>query len=261
MNTQPIGMFDSGIGGTSIWSEIVRLLPNEHTIYLADSKYAPYGERSSDDIVSLSIKNTEKLIQMGCKMIVVACNTATTNAIRILREQYAIPFVGIEPAIKTAALATKTKKVGVLATKGTLSSKLFSDTSGRYANDVELIEVIGKGLVPLIEQDKIDDAAMRTLLQTYLTPMLEQDIDYLVLGCSHYPYLIPLLRSLIPAHIKIVDSGEAVAKQTEKLLRLHGINGNVDAPNYQFFTNSNTETLCKILDRHQYPYNAQYMSF
>ena len=129
MNNQPIGLFDSGIGGTSIWKEVIKLLPNENTIYLADSKNAPYGERTSEEIIALSIKNTEYLISKGCKLIIVACNTATTNAIDYLRKNYKIPFIGIEPAIKPAALLSKTGAIGILATKGTLTSKLFEKTT------------------------------------------------------------------------------------------------------------------------------------
>ena len=128
-HTFPIGIFDSGVGGTSIWKEINALLPSENTIYLSDSKNAPYGEKSRQAIIDLSIKNTEFLLNKNCKLIVVACNTATTNAIKILREKYDIPFIGIEPAIKPAALKTKTKTIGILATKGTLNSDLFEKTS------------------------------------------------------------------------------------------------------------------------------------
>src|SRR5690554_5052278 len=134
---QPIGIFDSGVGGTSIWREINKLMPFESTIYLADSRNAPYGQKSKNEILELSIKNTEKLIEMGAKLIVVACNTATTNAISELRKNYEIPIVGIEPAIKPAAILTKTKKIGILATKGTLNSKLFSMTSDLYAQNIE----------------------------------------------------------------------------------------------------------------------------
>ena len=154
MDNHPIGIFDSGVGGTSIWKEINALLPNEDTVYLADSMNAPYGEKSKDEIIQLCIKNTEFLLQKGCKLIVVACNTATTNAIDYLRQQYKVPFIGIEPAIKPAALQSKSKKVGVLATKGTLSSLLFHSTSENHANGIRIIEQVGKGLVPLIERDK-----------------------------------------------------------------------------------------------------------
>ncbi len=218
MNDQAIGIFDSGIGGTSIWREIATALPKEHTIYLADSKNAPYGNRSKEEIISLSIKNTKKLLEFNCKTIVVACNTATTNAIKILRAQFDVPFIGIEPAIKPAALNTKTKKVGVLATRGTLSSALFSETSDLYTQGIEVIEVIGSGLVELIEQGKIHSLEMLELLTSYIQPLVEKDIDYLVLGCSHYPYLIPILKKILPDNVVIIDSGEAVARQTKAIV-------------------------------------------
>ena len=151
----PIGIFDSGVGGTSIWKEVTKMLPHESTIYLADSANAPYGEKSKEEIVRLSIKNTEYLLKRNCKIIVVACNTATTNAIDYLRSHYNVPFIGIEPAIKPAALQTKTKKVGVLATKGTLSSSLFHNTSKLFADGITVLEQEGKGLVELIEAGKI----------------------------------------------------------------------------------------------------------
>jgi len=185
MQPQAIGIFDSGVGGISIWREITQLLPAENSIFLADSLNAPYGKKSKAEIIALSIKNTEKLISMNCKIIVVACNTATTNAIQTLRSTYDIPFIGIEPAIKPAALRTKTKKVGVLATQGTLTSELFAKTSDLHAHHIELIEVVGSGLVELIEQGKIKTPEMINLLKSYLQPMLEKNIDYLVLGCSH----------------------------------------------------------------------------
>jgi len=219
----PIGVFDSGVGGTSIWKEIVTILPYESTIYLADSENAPYGNKSEEQIKQLCIKNTEKLIALGAKIIVVACNTATTNAIDYLRATYPIPFIGIEPAIKPAALQSINKSIGILATKGTLNSRLFHSTSEKYAQDIKVVEIIGEGLVPLIEKGDLQNPRLHALLQKYITPMLNAQIDYLVLGCSHYPYLIPLLKDILPAHIKIIDSGEAVAKQTKSILALRKI--------------------------------------
>src|SRR3972149_6859901 len=209
MNNEPIGIFDSGIGGTSIWKEVVKLLPNENTIYLADSKNAPYGEKSSEEIIALSVKNTEFLLSKGCKLIIVACNTATTNAIDYLRKNYAIPFIGIEPAIKPAALLSKTGAIGILATKGTLSSKLFEKTTKEYTKNITTIEQDGEGLVPLIEEGKLNSPKINTLLSTYLKPMLQFNIDHLVLGCTHYPYLIPQIKKIIGENISIIDSGEA----------------------------------------------------
>lgn len=246
-NKLPIGIFDSGVGGTSIWKEIHKLLPNENTIYLADSKHAPYGQKSKDEIIDLSIKNTEKLLTLGAKLIVVACNTATTNAIQELRAAYKVPFVGIEPAIKPAALQTKTKRIGILATKGTLSSELFSKTSELYTQNIQTIEVVGEGLVPLIENNAIDSEEMHQLLTKYLDPMRKANVDHLVLGCSHYPYLIPKLKTLLPENVVIIDSGEAVAKQTKALLEKEKLLNRSHASFYQFYSNLKTETLEHLL--------------
>ena len=249
-NNNPIGLFDSGIGGTSIWKAIHDLLPNESTIYLADSKNAPYGQKSKEEIIALSCKNTEILLAQNCKLIVVACNTATTNAIKELRAKYDVPFIGIEPAIKPAALNSKTQTIGILATKGTLNSALFSETLLKY-QEVKIVEQIGHGLVQLIENGDIDSPEMSELLQTYLEPMIQANIDYLVLGCSHYPYLIPQIKKILPDSIQIIDSGEAVARQTEFILKAnHGFNLATN-PNHRFITNSDSKVLRDVLN---YPY-------
>lgn len=243
----PIGLFDSGIGGTSIWKEVHTLLPNENTIYLADSKNAPYGLKSKDEIIQLSCKNTELLLEENCKIIVVACNTATTNAIKELRAKYDVPFIGIEPAIKPAAIQSQTQTIGILATKGTLNSSLFHENVAKHP-DVKIIEQIGHGLVQLIENGDLDSLEMKELLESYLLPMVEKNIDYLVLGCSHYPYLIPQIKKIIPSSIKIIDSGEAVAKQTKKILKeLQLINPSIGKSTQVFYTNSNPEVLKKIV--------------
>ena len=248
-NNNPIGLFDSGIGGTSIWSEIHHLLPNECTIYLADSKNAPYGQKSKEEIIALSIKNTEHLLNENCKAIVVACNTATTNAIKELRAKYDVPFIGIEPALKPAVNNSKTQVIGILATKGTLNSELFNRAVELY-QDTQIIEQIGFGLVKLIEDGAMHSPEMTRLLQSYLEPMIEANIDYLVLGCSHYPYLIPQIKKILPAHIKIIDSGEAVAKQTQHILSAKaGFNTSVERFT-RFYTNSNPEVLSEILNHH-----------
>lgn len=246
-STDPIGLFDSGIGGTSIWKEVRALLPNENTIYLADSKNAPYGLKSKEEIIFLSEKNTEILLELNCKLIVVACNTATTNAIKELRAKYKVPFIGIEPAIKPAALQSKTQTIGILATKGTLNSALFHENVAKHP-EVKIVEQIGHGLVQLIENDAIASEEMTELLKSYLLPMVEKNIDYLVLGCSHYPYLIPQIKKIIPAKIKIIDSGEAVAKQTKKILEeCDLLNVSNSTPTSLFYTNSSKDVLQKIL--------------
>lgn len=245
-NNKPIGIFDSGIGGTSIWAAIHQLLPNEKTIYLADSKNAPYGQKSKAEIVALSIKNTELLLKMDCKLIVVACNTATTNAIQELRAKYAIPFIGIEPAIKPAATNSKTQTIGILATQGTLNSELFNKTTEKFQH-TKIIEQVGHGLVQLIESGNIDSPQMMQLLHSYLDPMIEANIDYLVLGCSHYPYLIPQIKKILPADIQIIDSGEAVAKQTQNVLKEKVGFSSIEKSKPVFYTNSNPKVLSEIL--------------
>jgi glutamate racemase len=243
----PIGIFDSGVGGTSIWKEIHHLLPLEHTIYLADSANAPYGEKASEEIVRLSVKNTEKLLEMGAKIIVVACNTATTNAIRHLRSTYNVPFIGIEPAIKPAALHSKTKCIGILATKGTLSSDLFARTSDLYSRDNKIVEVVGKGLVEQIEKGQKDSPFLKSTLAQLLEPMLNAGIDHLVLGCSHYPYLIPSLKEILPPHVQIIDSGMAVAKQTKVVLQSLNLLTEEQQQLPNFFTNGDPEVLKNII--------------
>ncbi|MEO9570825.1 MAG: glutamate racemase [Polaribacter sp.] len=246
----PIGIFDSGVGGTSIWKEIHQLLPFENIIYLSDSKNAPYGNKNKDAIIDLSIKNTEFLLEQNCKIIVVACNTATTNAIKVLREKYNIPFIGIEPAIKPAALQTKTNTIGILATKGTLNSELFEKTSNSINKNIERVEIIGKGLVELIENGKLYSNEMTTLLSSYILPLIEKKVDSLVLGCTHYPYLIPQIRKIIGNKIKIIDSGEAVAKQTKNILVKHQII-NIEKRNsvHHFYINKSKKTLEMLVSK------------
>lgn len=259
---QPIGIFDSGLGGLSIWKEIITLLPNENTIYLADSSNAPYGQKSTDEILKLSIKNTELLLKKGCKIIVVACNTATTNAIAHLRAHYEVPFIGIEPAIKPAALKTRSNAIGILATKGTLTSSLFHSTSQKFTEGITLIEQIGEGLVPLIEEGKINSSEMEALLRKYLNPMLNQNIDHLVLGCSHYPFLIPTIQKIIGEKITIIDSGEAVARQTKAVLTENRLlNTRVSKVVHQIYTNDKLDVLHTFLEPIEVPYKAEFLNF
>lgn len=262
MNNNPIGIFDSGVGGTSIWKEIQKLLPHEDTIYLADSKNAPYGEKSAAQILQLSIKNTEFLLAKGCKIIVIACNTATTNAIDELRKNYQVPFIGIEPAIKPAALQSCAKAVGILATKGTLSSRLFHSTAEIHAKGIKIIEREGIGLVPLIEQGKIASEEIRNLLRTYLKPMLDEGIDYLVLGCTHYPYLVPVLKELLPVNVQIIDSGEAVARRTKAILEKSDLKGpSAKLGRHRFYTNVESDVLKGFLMGNTASYSVKQLDF
>ncbi len=260
--TNPIGIFDSGVGGTSIFKEVHRLLPLEHIIYLADSKNAPYGERSAAEIMELSHKNTSKLVKAGCKLIIVACNTATTNAITYLRKTFDVPIIGIEPAIKPAALNSKNKVIGILATKGTLSSELFTKTSDLFTKNIEVIEVVGKGLVEAIEAGKENDPVMLKLLEKLLQPMLAKEIDYLVLGCSHYPYLIPQLKKLLPKKVNIIDSGRGVARQTKIVLKsLDLLNEEPQFKKPQFYTNKDIKVLAHLIEAGKNNFNVSYLDF
>ena len=191
-----IGVFDSGIGGLTLLPALQHLLPQEKFLYVSDDAHAPYGLKSREEILERCNIIVQALIDKGCKVIVVACNTATTNAIETLRATYSIPFIGIEPAIKPAALKSKTKVVGVLATQGTLSSALFAKTSSAFTQDILVIEQIGSGLVEAIETGSLDNPKLTKLVRSYINPMLKQEMDTLVLGCTHYPFLIPLIKVL-----------------------------------------------------------------
>lgn len=217
-NTQPIGLFDSGIGGTTIWRSLHAILPNENTLFIGDSKNAPYGQKTKEEIIHLSKKNVEWLLNNNAKAIIVACNTATTNAISELRNTYKVPIIGIEPAIKPAAANSKTGKVGVLATQGTLNSTKYMEAQTLYPN-IQFINQIGFKIVQLIEDGGLFSEELEALLRLYVTPMIDQNIDYLVLGCTHYPYLLPILNKFLPEHIKVIDSGDAVAQHTLKILK------------------------------------------
>ncbi|MCO7722543.1 glutamate racemase [Myroides odoratimimus] len=239
----PIGLFDSGIGGTTIWQEINLLMPNEDTIFIGDQLYAPYGIKTKQEIIDLSLKNVEYLVSLNCKIVVVACNTATTNAISEMRARCHIPIIGIEPAIKPATILTKTSKIGILATKGTITSDFFTSKVKMYP-DIEIIEQIGYNLVNLIENGGIHSQEMKDLLRSYLEPMVEKGIDTLVLGCTHYPYLIPIIETIIPKEIKIIDSGKAVAKQTKKILEeLDLLTIRESKGTNYFFSNTDTSIL------------------
>lgn len=262
MKENPIGIFDSGIGGITIYKEIHKLLPNENIVYLADSKNAPYGEKSKEEIIEFSVKNTEFLLKKGCKIIVVACNTASTNAVKYLRENYSVPIIRVQPAIKPAALNSKTKNVGILATKGTLKSDLLYETSQKFAQGVNVIEKVGEGLVSLIESGKVHSFEMTKLLNKYLQPMLKKNIDFLVLGCTHYPFLIPQLKKIVGEKVTILDSGKAIARQTKVILEQENLLNNSSAKKMQYFyVNKHPEILQNFLDDFHNGFIAEKLNF
>lgn len=253
-SNSPIGIFDSGLGGLSILSEIHKILPNENIIYYADSQNAPYGEKTTQEIVELSIKNTEFLLKKSCKIIVVGCNTATTNAIHILREKFDIPFIGIEPAIKPASIQSKSKQIGILATKGTLSSELFAQNLKKIRQNSDIIEVVGKGIVEAIENNTTQSPEFLKTLTIQLEPFIKSNIDHLVLGCSHYPLIINELKNIFERKVNIIDSGYAVAKQTLNILSSHRLlshNKNIQKSILLYKNKTSDEALNNVIKRLQ----------
>lgn len=243
MDNRPIGIFDSGIGGISILNELFKELNNEEFIYLADNKNCPYGNKSKKIITELSIKNCKELIKLDCKVIVVACNTSTTNSIESLRKTFNCPIIGIEPGIKPAILETKTKKIGVLATEKTLSSDVFLKT--QYSNNKEKIKIYeqpGFGLVESLEEGiQVKSIIFRKKLYQYLFPMIEKNIDHLVLGCTHYNFLKDEIKKIIGNKIKIVDSIMPVVNQTKKILNEFKLSSDKTTQgNVKLFYNSKT---------------------
>ncbi|MBO7495136.1 MAG: glutamate racemase [Salinivirgaceae bacterium] len=219
MNTGPVGIFDSGLGGLTVWRELRRQLPNEDIVYFADSRNCPYGRKSAGEIIALAHNITDLLLtSYGCKLIVVACNTATAAAIDDLRQSYQNPFVGMEPAIKQAALNTNTGRVGVLATKGTFDGRLYKQTSRKYANDIDVMVQIGDGLVELVEKNEYESDEARKLLHKYIDPMLEHSVDQIVLGCTHYPFYKPQIEAIVGSRVTVIDPAPAVARHVGEVL-------------------------------------------
>ena len=220
----PIGIFDSGIGGISILEKLKQLLPNENFIYLADNQNCPYGSKSKKEIISLSKKNCEKLIELNCKIIIIACNTSTTNSIKKLREIIAIPIIGIEPGLKPAIHYTKTKNIGILATKKTLGSELFFETLNQNRiDDIHIHEQVDYELVNLIEEGSHSKQNLYKILEKYLVPMINKKIDCLLLGCTHYNHIKDIIEEIIPVDIKIVDTIAPVNKRVLNILKSNNI--------------------------------------
>jgi glutamate racemase len=236
MNRQPIGIFDSGIGGLTVARAIVDLLPSESFLYFGDTARVPYGTRSADDIRAFSEDISHYLINQGCKAIVVACNTATAAALNHLREQWPdIPFIGMEPAVKPGAKATRSGVVGVMATAGTFSSQRYAQLMERYASEVQLIENPCLGLVEQIEQGALDTPETVALLRSILLPMLDQGADTIVLGCTHYPFVQPLIQEIVGSAVTVINPAPAVAKQLKRVLNKQSLqHASTLPPSYQF---------------------------
>jgi len=217
--SSPIGVFDSGIGGVSVLKHIRECMPHEALLYCADSGYAPYGNKSAEFIRERSLSLTRFLVGQGAKAIVVACNTATASAIATLRSHFSLPVIGMEPAVKPAAAATRSGVVGVLATSGTLKSAQFAALLESYGKNVQVVTQACHGLVECVERGELDGAATRALVAQYVRPLLAAGADTIVLGCTHYPFLRPLIEAEAGPSVTLIDTGEAVARQVERRLR------------------------------------------
>lgn len=248
MNNNPIGIFDSGVGGLSVWKEIVAILPKENIIYFADSANCPYGPRTKNEVQELSIKIVKFLLEQKCKIIVIACNTATAGAIQILRKKFDIPFVGLEPAVKPAAENTKTGRIGILATEGTFKGNHFKKTSHEFANGVDIFTQVGEGLVKIVEDNKTDTDEALSLLKLYIEPMISDGIDNLVLGCTHYPFLCETIKKIKDSDkIHFINPAPAVALQTKRVNK--DIEGNNSKAFYKFYSNGDITTLKSLLSK------------
>lgn len=216
----PIGVYDSGLGGLSVWREIRRLLPEESLIYLGDGKNCPYGDRPREEVARLADEAVGYLIHLGCKLVVVACNTATAAAIEELRAKYAdTPIVGMEPAVKPACLNTQTGVVGVLATERSLDGDLFRRTAARYGAHIEVLARAGRGFVELVEADMEESSEAEKAVREVVEPLLERGADQLVLGCTHYPFLKRMIERVIDIRkVTVVDPSPAVARRVKQLL-------------------------------------------
>jgi len=236
---KPIGIFDSGVGGISVLRHIRLVLPGEDILYVADSRYAPYGNKSPGFIAERAIKLSEFLISQGAKALVVACNTATAAAASQLRERYSVPIIAMEPAVKPAAAATKTGVIGVLATSGTLKSAQFAGLLEHYGQHVQVVTQACHGLVECIERGELEAAATRALLGRYVQPLLDANADTIVLGCTHYPFVRELIEQLVGKDVVLVDTGAAVANQLKHRLQAQNLLDNETvAGQVKFWTNN-----------------------
>jgi glutamate racemase len=243
-----IGVFDSGVGGLSVLGEIRALLPQESLLYVADSGHVPYGEKSPEFICARSQTIAAMLLSQGAKALVLACNTATAAAIGELRERYPqLPIIGMEPAVKPAAAATQSGVVGVLATTGTLKSAKFAALLDRFANDVRVITQPCPGLVEQIEAGELHSEKTRALLCGLVQPLLAEGCDTLILGCTHYPFIKPLLRELLPANVSLIDTGAAVARQLQRVLAERQLLATGSARPAQFYSSGNCAQLQQVL--------------
>lgn len=249
MNNSPIGVYDSGMGGLTVWRELRRALPHESLLFLGDGKNCPYGDRPREEICRLADDAVGRLAGLGCKLIVVACNTATAAAIDFLRGKYAsIPIVGMEPAVKPACLHTRSGVVGVLATERSLDGELFRRTAARYGRDVEIVTLPGRGFVELVESDLEDSPEADACVRPLVEEMIGRGADQIVLGCTHYPFLRRTIERIVAGHgAEIVDPSPAVARRVVQLLDEGGLRADPEAvPVLEYITFADEDYRLKL---------------
>ena len=259
MKSAAIGVYDSGFGGLSVWRELRRLLPNESLMYLGDGKNCPYGGRSREAIIGYAEEAVERLLSEGVKMVVVGCNTATTAAIDHLRERWPeLPIVGLEPAVKPACLTTRSRKIAVLATEHSLKSDMFIRTASRYADDVEVVKVVGRDFVEIVESSEEHTERAERAVRTVVEPLVGLGVDKIVLGCTHYPFLRPLIEDVVAGHnIEVIDSGEAVARRVKWLLERYDIAADKGHAAELKFCTFADEAYCKRLENRALAIDAE----
>lgn len=233
--SDPIGFFDSGVGGLCIRDAVRSLLPREDTVYIADSANCPYGNRPPEEIVSLARGLVKALLAKSCKMVVVACNTATAAAVDTLRREWpGVPFVGMEPAVKPAALRSKTGVVGVLATQGTFNGRLYRETSARFAKKTTVLTVVADEFVTLVERGELEGPRAEAIVRAKVEPLLAAGADNLVLGCTHFPHLGPLITRVAAGRATIIEPSAAVARQVRRLLADRGLLNDAGGASHEF---------------------------
>lgn len=248
MDNRPIGVFDSGLGGLTVWRELQRGLPNESLYYFGDGINCPYGDKSKDEVLQYVVNAVEELIGHNIKMLVVACNAATAFSIDYLRANYSIPIVGMEPAVKPAVLNSKSGVVGVVATAATLNGSFFSATYDKYAEKATIIPSVGDGFVELVESNMEESQEALSRVEQVILPLIDQGVDEIVLGCTHYPFLIKAIKEVIgDRDIKIIDPASAIKCRVEQLLNDYNISASAtNMAEYKFFTASNEKYLLKL---------------
>jgi len=250
LSSNPVGVFDSGVGGLSVLREIRRELPSEHLLYVADTFHAPYGDKPAEVIAARSIAIVEFLLSQHVKAIVVACNTATGVAVKALREKFSVPIIAMEPAVKPAAALTRSGVIGVLATSRTIASDNFAKLHSRFGSDKKILMQACPGFVEQVETGRISDTRTRELVEKYVRPLLSQGADTLVLGCTHYPFLVSLLQEIAGPSVEIIDPSPAIARELRRRLTESGLLSAKDqAGRERFWSSAATYETRKVISQ------------